>query len=41
MTDLLNKKPLIKQGWLRVLLFSVVYFIVSIFICKAIFLIIK
>src|SRR5271154_2049203 len=32
MTDIVNKKPFVKQGWLRVLLFFIAYFLLSFFI---------
>jgi membrane protease YdiL (CAAX protease family) len=40
MTDTVNKKPLIKQGWLRVLLFFILYFLVNLFIAVPVVLVI-
>ncbi len=41
MTDIENKKPLIKQGWLRTLLFCIAYFLVGFFIAIPVVLVIS
>ncbi len=41
MTDIVNKKPLVKQGWLRVLLFFIAYFLLSFFIAIPVVLVIS
>jgi membrane protease YdiL (CAAX protease family) len=40
MTDIVNKKPFVRQGWLRVLLFFIAYFVLSFFIAIPVILII-
>ena len=40
MTDIVNKKPFVRQGWLRVLLFLIAYFLLSFFIAIPVVLII-